>query len=119
MVTAFDTAEIEPFRCEVEPRRDFVYVRPCGELDLATVPVLEQQLKELAAAGFGRLVLDLRELRFLDSTGLRLILEWDAHARSDGLSFDLIRGSAAVQRLFELTGTTNALSFVEPAAPSS
>lgn len=119
MVTAFDTAEIEPFRCEVEPRRDVVYVRPCGELDLATVPVLEHELKELAAAGFGRLVLDLRELRFLDSTGLRLILEWDAKARSDGLSFDLIRGPAAVHRLFELTGTTKTVSFVEAAASRS
>jgi anti-sigma B factor antagonist len=119
MATAFDTAEIEPFRCEVEPRRDVVYVRPFGELDLLTVPVLERELKELAGAGFARLVLDLRGLRFLDSTGLRLILEWDAKARSDGLSFAVIRGPAAVHRLFELTGTTQTFSFVEPAASRS
>lgn len=121
MATAFDASEIEPFRCDVEPRRELVYVRPCGELDLLTVPVLEETLSDLATAGFDRLVLDLRGLRFLDSTGLRLILTWAA-ARSDGLSFALIRGPAPVQRLFELTGTTGVFNFVDPrpgASPSA
>jgi len=106
--------EIEPFRCEVEPRRETVYVRPMGELDMATVPALEERLVELTAAGFRNLVLDLRELGFLDSCGLRLIIEWDAKARADGISFAIVRGPAAVERLFELTGMTGTLSYVDP-----
>jgi STAS domain len=56
-------------RCEVVPERDVVYVRPIGSLDLATVAVLEQQLKELREAGFRRLIVDLGGLLFMDSTG--------------------------------------------------
>jgi anti-anti-sigma factor len=109
----FQRSEIEPFRCEVEPRREVVYIQPVGELDLQTVPVVEERLTELAGAGFDRLVLDLRELQFLDSTGLRLILSWNEKAQEDGFRFGLVRGCTAVQRLFELTGTTHLLNFVD------
>ena len=82
---SLDRAEFEPFRCDVEPARESVFVRPVGELDLSTVPVVDAQLSELVDAGFRRLVLDLRELRFLDSTGLRLLLSWDAKTRAEGV----------------------------------
>ena len=71
---SFDTAEFEPFSCEVDPHRESVFVRPVGELDLATAPIVDAQLCELVEAGFTSVVLDLRKLRFLDSTGLRLLL---------------------------------------------
>ncbi len=70
-----------PFHCDVEPHRETVRVRPVGELDLATVAVVEERLSELRGAGFTDLTLDLREVRFLDSTGLRMIVLWDARAR--------------------------------------
>lgn len=115
----FDRSEIEPFRCELEPRRDVVCVRPIGELDLATVPVVETQLLELTTAGFAHLVLDLRQLSFLDSSGLKLILTWDAKARADGTSFELVPGPPAVQRLFEVTCVADWLSFADPGSPTS
>ena len=112
---SFARSELEPFRCEIEPRRTTVYVRPVGEVDLATVPAVESELRELRAAGFTSLVLDLREVRFLDSTGLHLILDWHAAGDADGISFGLIAGPSAVQRLFELSGLTDRLRFVDPA----
>jgi hypothetical protein len=48
----------EPFRCEVMPERDAVKVRPVGELDMDTAPVLDAQMRELRDSGFRRLVLD-------------------------------------------------------------
>jgi anti-sigma B factor antagonist len=104
----------QPFRCDVEPHREAVRVRPVGELDLATVDVVEARLSDLRAAGFTAMTLDLRGLRFIDSTGLRMILLWDARAREDGFAFRLIAGPPAVQRLFDLTGTTAQLGFVDP-----
>jgi anti-anti-sigma factor len=74
--------------------------------------LLEAQIGELRAAGFRRLILDLSQLDFMDSTGLRLILRWDAEARQDGFSIGLVPGPPAVQRVFELTGTANALPFI-------
>ncbi len=104
--------EQELLRCEVIAQRDEVRVRPVGALDLATAEILDDQLSDLRGAGFRRLVLDLRELSFMDSTGLRLILRWDAEARQDGFEIGLVAGPPPVQRVFELTGTLGLLSFV-------
>ena len=104
----------QPFRCDVEPQRETVRVRPVGEVDLATVDVVEEQLSDLKAAGVTALTLDLRAVRFLDSSGLRMMLRWNAEARADGFAFQLIEGPSAVRRLFDLTGTTELFDYVEP-----
>jgi anti-anti-sigma factor len=105
----------EPFHCEVHPQREAVQIRPVGELDIATVPAVEDRLSELQAVGFKQLTLDLRAVPFLDSTGLRLILEWDARSRADGIAFSVVPGPPAVQRLFDLTGTTGRIAFTDGA----
>ncbi len=48
----------------------------------------------------------------MDSSGLRLLLRWDAEARRDGFSLQLVPGPAPVQRVFELTGMTERLPFI-------
>lgn len=111
MTTPVDRTQLEPFRCELEPHRDVVHIRPIGELDMAAAPVVDAQLDELAAAGFAHLVLDLRGVSFLDSSGLRLILVWDAKARTEGLVFELVPGPAPVQRMFDVTGVAGRLRF--------
>ena len=104
---AFDRSEVEPFRCEVKPARASVSVRPIGELDLATVPTVEAQLTELWSLGFTRIALDLRDVRFLDSTALRLIVDWTSKASADGFAFGVIPGSPQVQRVSELAGVAD------------
>jgi anti-sigma B factor antagonist len=91
------------FRVEVVPERDRVLVVPRGELDLATVTELEAQIQELRSRGFAAIVLDLRQLTFMDSTGLRLMLQLHAEARSDGFRFAIIDGEGPVRRLLKLT----------------
>jgi anti-sigma B factor antagonist len=110
---SLDSQVHDSFRCELEPERERVRVRPIGEIDMATVPVVEAHLGELTAAGFKQLTLDLGAVCFLDSTGLRMILEWDARSRADGFSFALIAGPPTVQRVFKLTKTTELLSFTD------
>ena len=94
-----------PYRCEVFPERDRVRIAPVGELDIATTPELEETIRELVESGFDQVVLDLADVEFLDSTGLRLILRWHASAQQDGLRFWVRPGPPAVQKLFTLTGT--------------
>jgi anti-anti-sigma factor len=101
----------EPFRCDVEPMRGWIRVRPHGELDLSSVDRLDGTLRELREAGFDQLELDLSALTFMDSTGLRLVLGWDGEARRDGMSLVLRPGPPAVQRVFELTGVADRLPF--------
>jgi anti-sigma B factor antagonist len=105
--------EFEPFRIDVEPERESVRVAPVGELDIATVEKLRAEVERLREAGFTDLVLDLRGVRFLDSTGLRLVLELDAAARETSQELTIIRGSAVVQRIFEVTQVSERLKFVD------
>ena len=73
---------------------------------------MEARVAALLASGSTRIVLDLAELEFIDSTGLRLILELHGEAARDGYSLALVPGGEAVQRVFEITGTVQALPFV-------
>jgi anti-sigma B factor antagonist len=110
-IMPFDRSELEPFRCEVAPHRDEVVVRPVGELDLATVPLVDEQLAELSSSGFTRLVLDLRGVRFLDSTGIRMLVAWHGRSTNDGVAFSVIPGPPVVQRVLEITGVDGRLTY--------
>jgi anti-sigma B factor antagonist len=101
----------------VRPERDAVYVVPCGELDIATVDELAAQVRELGDAGFDRVVVDLRELTFLDLAGVRLLCELHAMARAGGWQLALIQGSAAVRRLLVLTEALALLPFTTTLPP--
>lgn len=76
-----------------------------GELDMATVPILNDQLTALEQEGTGAIMLDLRELSFIDSSGLHAFIQ--AHKRSllNGHRFLLVGASPIARRLFEMTRT--------------
>ena len=97
----------EPFSCEVTPGSDLVVVAPRGELDMATVGAVEHELRRQVESGSRAVVLDLRGLSFMDSSGLHLVARWAAEASRDGFEFQIERGSAVVQRVFELAGMTD------------
>jgi anti-anti-sigma factor len=96
--------EATAFRVDVHPERDVVRVVPVGELDLATAAVLEEQLHELRSAGFDQVVLDLRELTFIDSCGIRVVVAEQQFADRSGHAFSLISGPPAIQRALEVCG---------------
>ena len=103
----------EEFNIDVQRLAGLARVRPAGELDMATVARLDRQLSELLAAGVRRVVLDLRGLTFMDSTGLSVLLRWAGAAARDGFDFGLVRTDGPVNRLFELAGVEGHLPFVE------
>jgi anti-sigma B factor antagonist len=71
-----------------------------GELDLATVDDVRNRLDALRRERRA-VVLDIDELAFMDSTGIRLILQATEDSRRDGWDFAITRGSFAVRRVFE------------------
>ena len=95
---------------------DRVAVRPIGELDIATVPEVEGVLRRVRQDGAPVIVLDLRDVGFLDSSGLRLILAWNESSQRDGIRFGLVRGPEIVQRVLEATRVVDHLDFVDPVA---
>ena len=85
-----------------------------GELDIDTAAAAEDELRMLRSGGARRILVDLRGLDFMDSTGLRLLLRWDAAARADGFSFALLPAAGPVQRLLELTATADRFTLAAP-----
>ncbi len=89
-------------------------VRPTGELDISGAAVVESELDRLAdEPGLATVILDLRGLEFMDSSGLRLVVVADMRAREAGRRFALIRGDETVHRVFEITRMSERLDFVE------
>jgi anti-anti-sigma factor len=84
-----------------------------GELDLATADEVEQEIVRVEATDADSIVVDLSDLRFMDSTGVRILLSADARSRADGSRLALLRGPAAVQRVFELSGISDLLPFAD------
>ena len=101
------------FRCTLrQSGRDAAWVRVAGELDLATAPQLQQTLR-VAELRARRVVLDLRELTFIDCVGINVILDASNHARQADGQLVLVRGPSHVDRVFTLTGTSDALEIVD------
>ena len=101
-------------RCEVARNGRIAWVQPFGELDLDSVHKIEAALEELRGDGWPELVLDLRGLTFMDSTGLRLVIRWDSAAREDGFHFAVVPGEEVVQRVFRITGMDEHLTLADP-----
>lgn len=91
---------------------DAVVISLRGELDLTSVPQFERELRDAEATGPGRLVIDLSGLDFMDSTGLRALLQARERAKGeDGHQLALRRGPRQVQRVLELTKTLEVFTF--------
>jgi anti-sigma B factor antagonist len=88
-----------------------VIVAVAGELDLCTGSLLDEQLDR--AIGPLRVVVDLRGLQFMDSTGIKALLRADRRLREVGGRLVVVPGPRAVHKLFELTGLDGSLDFAE------
>ena len=82
-----------------------------GALDIATTPRLAQTLREAEAQ---LVVLDLRELAFIDCSGVHVILDASSRARRLGRWLLLLRGQAHVERIFSLTGHAHDVETGDP-----
>ena len=108
-----DAAVPPGFGCTLrDGGRDVAWVRVTGELDIATAPILEQTLRR-AEQRARRIVLDLRELEFMDSSGVHVIVDGALRATAAGRRLVLVRGSAQVDRVFDLTTASDDLEIVD------
>jgi len=94
-------------------------VAPRGEIDLATVDIVRNAVARDQQSGED-IVLDLREVAFMDTPGLRYVLELVDRAPREGFEVQLVRGPSAVQRVFQVSGLEPRLPFVDdPGADTS
>lgn len=92
------------FTARIESRNGVARIALEGELDMATVPVLSDHLARFEADGVAGIMLDLRDLTFVDCSGLRTFLEARERSQANGHRFILVGASPSARRLFELTG---------------
>ncbi len=84
-----------------------------GEIDLVAAPDVEAAIRHLCAQRTSRIVLDLRKVTFMDSTGLKAAISAQALCQAQGHEFGVIPGPRQVQTLFEITGLAKLLPFEE------
>ena len=85
-----------------------------GELDISGAPALDEEIDRLAGeADVRRVVLDLRELEFMDSSGLRTVALAERRLAAAERSLALIKGRDAVQRVFAITRMEDHLTFLD------
>ena len=106
--------DLVSFSVEVQRRDGVAIVEPRGELDVATVETLRVALDDIKVAW--RLVLDLRGLSFIDSTGLHLLVALHQRAQRDGFQLALVAPEPPVDRAIRVCGLGNTLPFVSPSA---
>jgi anti-sigma B factor antagonist len=98
---------------DVNSEGERAVLRLDGELDLASVPTLEHAVENAMLDHAAELVLDLRGLEFIDSTGLRAILLQDKRSTERGQTFALVRGPEQVQRLMTMTRVDEHLKIID------
>ena len=86
-----------------------------GELDIATAPKLDEEVRRLEAEGRELNVIDLRGLEFMDSSGLRALLAADARARERGARVVIVRGDDRIQKVLRITRLDERLEIVDDA----
>ena len=99
--------------------QDAIRVALSGELDLSSALIFEDELRRIESDRKPCvLLLDLSSLRFMDSTGLRLILNAHMRAVRTGRRLRILQGSESIKRIFRLTGVFERLDLVDDPAPA-
>ena len=99
------------FRLEVRSQGKATIIAVSGELDLASSPALQEELDR--ASDSDMLIIDLRELDFMDSTGLSVLVRAHQRAEEQGRRLAMVKGPQQVQRLLSLTGVADRLTVVD------
>jgi anti-anti-sigma factor len=97
----------------VRSQRQTTIIAVSGELDLASSPALQEELDRASASDAEMLIIDLRELDFMDSTGLSVLVRAHQRAEEQGRRLAMVKGPQQVQRLLSLTGVADRMTVVD------
>jgi anti-anti-sigma factor len=105
----------EHLRIDARSEPDRIVLELHGELDLLGAPMLQEKIEEVEVSAPPIVVLDLEDLQFVDSAGLRVILAAHERSRQQGRGLALTRGTEQVQRLFTIAGVGEHLRIIASA----
>jgi anti-sigma B factor antagonist len=84
-------------------------VRVAGEVDLATADGMEAPILELLGSGFETVVVDLRKVSFMDSSGVRVLITSHNYAEDRGAHLSIVAGTSRSRDVLELSGAIDHL----------
>lgn len=105
-----------PLRVWVEAGRDRVTIRAAGEIDVATAGPLRRAVNDSINAGTDRTVIDLREVTFMDSSGISVLVWAAKRRRTAGETPPVVLTNTRVLNLLKMTGVDRFFDAVEPDA---
>jgi anti-anti-sigma factor len=111
------TPEPRQFQVKADRVGTTALVTVQGELDIATLPEFERAVTRMRSQGLERLVIDLRDLEFLDSMSIELLLRLHGDLTSSGADLVIVRGPRAVNRIFDLMELQRVLNLVDEPPP--
>ncbi|MGD1050948.1 MAG: STAS domain-containing protein [Solirubrobacteraceae bacterium] len=103
-------SSLDSFSVQSERNGGTVRLMPTGELDIASVPDFELSFDAAVGEAPDAIVVDLSQLTFIDSTGLRALLSMSERYKGD---LGLTLGSPAVERIIDITGTRGQLPLID------
>ena len=101
------------FRIASERDGGTAYLRLEGEFDLACKETFERSVLDLTVERPAGVIIDLSQLDFIDSSGLRMIADAESLCRECGIDYGVIAGSGQARRVFDLTGMDDVLPVVD------
>jgi anti-anti-sigma factor len=109
------TAVAAPLSIETFLFANRVQLQLCGELDVATAPVLRERLASAFSARPAELVLDVSELEFVDSSGLGMLLSAQKRSLEGGVALSICGAGPQLSQLLVITGLVEVLNVAEAA----
>jgi anti-anti-sigma factor len=106
-----------PFRVSTKIDGESASIAIVGELDLSTAPRVEEALDDLLANRARRVVIDLSQVAFVDSSGLRMLIAMSDRSGEEGWTLALVRPPEPARSVFQITGAEQNLPFVEEGPP--
>ena len=101
------------FQIDVDHDHPAATITIAGEIDMATIAPLERARELVLARSPTELVIDLSGVRFIDSSGLKFLLETDRLSRAGGWRLQLVKPAETAMRVLVLTGVDKHLPFVD------
>ena len=102
---------MQPFRQEsIAAGSDCAVLQITGEVDVYTAPLLREQVIQLVDSGVRHIIADLRDVDFLDSTGLGALVGSLKQLRTHDGSFKVVASGGRALRIFQITGLTRAFT---------
>jgi len=114
-------AHVQLGQLEMDLQRDqsVLLLRLSGDFELASERRFHESLEELSWARVSRVVVDLSRLAFIDSAGLRAMLELLSRSRRDGFELQIVVPPGRVRSVFETTGLDQVLEIGDRTADES